>query len=1033
MIEACGRSLSHSIGLTQHEGFTGLEEEPQLVQCSYLLTDVNNGYLGLVVGQECFVQRLGPLSLLHKFKIEDCNEDVPCMMFLPNSTASSPGLVSCTSRGAIQFWSNIHAATLSLSPNPYLKAKIDLDDTDSVKFLVACGAFGFIIGTQQKLYFVSHSQGQLHYLTLSRHHTWSLLTFIRRYTIPDCIIDLVAACFVTCDQAHALIYALTPSSILAWQVRELSAQDPSFIQEWFLLPLRPEIEARLQTFDFEFLEMIATSQGDLVLIVQSLPARETAVILLPAPQPKVKLSNYSIIRLDTFETRVVAAFTVPYLGLDQDAVVALQFPTCLVLVTLGLSRHQVSIPFASKHQLLEVHDVAGTCSSLLAGLDASLLNFQIHPPCALGVYLTNDNPLYNVYRSLKDGFNQALAKMGNNKGAPLTLPEGCVKADSRVLLSGVVTELVDEIMQMRSSERMALDSILEGRGTLLRNLTFLLSEKGLVPSISVDARHHIAAASQKVAGATALYLHYLHRLRERDKSPASQVLSSALQALYLRTDTVDFVATFFSHDLQQLPDLLALVAQRTGLPNSLSPAFFGSYGALMFEANTILLKVMGACKGHTRFSYVLQLDAAPTFKPWIQAMVQVLAASFLGTLRLLTICPTPVLLPSNTKLDIDWARTVDLHEVTDHPRLLARALRIHLGGLGEHLLWLVHQPFTQANQHRELIDKIFATFVQHQLGCEALELAERYRDFASLASLITTLYSDLATHRAKADKYASQYGDAFIYALLAHYAHANRFSRILASGDVWPDQVSQFLDDPKYYSVGWLNDLHRQRFAAASKKLAACSTHQGRISTHKAFVSIAKLATLAQGDAESKQVNSLENQLELSRIHEDLQQATAELLKDSGCQSHASDLNFLIPSHLIEASPFQTKQFVASVQQLLGGQLLDFESLIDVLTFKDDWDFEVHGAFEEAIEACRCVEQGNGEVHKYALRTIWRRTALYTLLLHILNRDLTWLILDPTQCLFDSSSSYLSARFPHLSQAQVSALLGDSLIENLVP
>ncbi|KAJ9083471.1 hypothetical protein DSO57_1034414 [Entomophthora muscae] len=1029
-------------------------ENDKLYQFAYLLTDITNGYLGLVVGQECYIQRLGPLSSPHTFKIED-SADVPCMAFLPSATSNSPpGLVSCTSSGSIQFWDNVQWATSSSSsPNHYLKSKIELDEADPVKFLVACGALGFAVGTQKRLYFVSPTQGKFQHYTLSRHHTWSLLSFIRRHTVPDHDIDLISACY---SDTVPLIYALTPTSLLAWQ---LVAQDPSFVQEWFLVPHLPAIEAKLQSFDLEFIEIVATTQGVLALLVQTLPSRETAIVLLKAPKPDTPLELIDIIRLDSSETEVVKVFTVPYIGLGQDAAVVVQFPSRMVLVALGLGNQQILIPIAKDRQLLEVHDVEGTCSSMLAGPDAGLLKFVINPPSALGAHLSNSNPLYGPYQSLKNTVKSALDQI-DLESKP-QLPTFFVGRDSSVLLNGVVIEMVDEIMSHKQAGNTVLETILEGRRMRLLNLTLLLSVNKLISQISADARHYLASSSQKVEGASALYLHYLHRLSEKDDTVASRLLISAMQTLYLQYDSTDFVTTFFHHDVQRLPDLLVLIGQRVSIPESILRSSFSSYGALMFEANTILLKTMEACKSYTlKYSPILQLDDPPETEPWItQVMVEMLATSFLGTVRLLEASPVHLLPPPNTKLDADWARTVDLQEVTIHTRLNARALRIHLGGLGEHLLWLMHYRPNQQNEHqRELVDKIFTTLVHYQMGNEALLLAERHRDFRSLARLVFDIYPDLAAHHAKADVYAEQYSDEFIYALLSHYAEANRFSCILGRGESWPDQVTQFLSDPKYQHIAWLDDLRHQRFKTASLKLTSNSTYQNRILSGKIFLSISKLALFAHEDVPKDMVELIDGQLIITNIHHVLSQSARVILKGSAHQPAASDLNLLLPNSVIESVPLQTEHFVASIQILMDGHLLDIESLADVLTLKYDWDLGFNGCFEMAMDACRHLGRDSGEDFNYAVRTIWRRvllsddwaaidgfnrennglcmpklqdTALYTTLTHVIEKGFSdRLILSPTECLFDSSPQYLSSRFPRLFATQVPKLLDEYYTEN---
>jgi len=351
---------------------------------------------------------------------------------------------------------------------------------------------------------------------------------------------------------------------------------------------------------------------------------------------------------------------------------------------------------------------------------------------------------------------------------------------------------------------------------------------------------------------------------------------------------------------------------------------------------------------------------------------------------------------------------------------------------------------------------------KYGFATRAFELAEKYRDFRSLAALCNKdlVYpSDQNPHASKIAEYIERFRDEFTDELCQWYIEHGELRTLFSQREAYADYLDRFFLKHNLPYVSWIHDLEKERFHSTAETLLAESEDAGELVAKELMLSIGKLAQLAQmqedTSVDESMLDAFHDGLDFVSVHESLaEELKSALVSVRGKQSLDRQVETIL---LQKASVIMDKKvfpliFKQLARYLLQGKALSVEDMADVLSLKDN-DTTI-GDYATALHLLARADKLPGARREAAFRSVWRRIYTHdnwdtikktagvsdaqlnerfrsTALVGALSATLTkrhqpeGYILPPNQALAVPSIAELSSRWPGMSLEQIEALHAD--------
>ncbi|WWC86014.1 uncharacterized protein L201_000885 [Kwoniella dendrophila CBS 6074] len=637
---------------------------------------------------------------------------------------------------------------------------------------------------------------------------------------------------------------------------------------------------------------------------------------------------------------------------------------------------------------------AGSTSSLTA-------NRESGPPSIVAIPVTGGLMSIEALetRAATDAFTQsssATARLkskmeqavffGERSDNPLSfdLPAG---------FQGDIAEAADTVSaEIVSSNSSYMPGIFEIRSHLsdrllrLKELMNFIRQNGLLTVLPQSSRRRLSRDAEKIKGAIDLWDYQNRHMDQIHTLSPKSILSQAILTYMHQADIVeeeDFVRLFFRTQIQNLDKLLEIVYATVRA--ALESVNRNEWSSWITEANRIFIVVERAAAQYREEElHTYEIDREkPAIEIWTAQDPLVEALDFLY----------------NTTEGLIKERTRDLGSVIDEPysessepnlkkeQQLQSRLKGQMTILAAALCTNMEDK-CRATSRREIDEgadpqeglrlrekwaemkpRIIRPLVGIDRLAEAYELAENHTDYLTLVILC---HGQAGPDTARLQTYIERFGEEFAFVLYQWYIDQGQAYELLNHDEVYGVLVTRFFAEHDYPELAWMHHLAFKRYdeAAGALKEVMKDDSTKALEQQSLVGSIAKLAAIA--DVRSKGVSDSRRQLLIDLDDElDLVNVQSILINYFSPPNRRNAPKLEEQVSLLSDRPAFKKLFINLTKQLIDGTALDLESLVDVLTLKNN--------FERAGDAALALERLVGDTSlpegrkQVALLSIWRR------------------------------------------------------------
>ncbi|KAI0341587.1 hypothetical protein BDW22DRAFT_1358408 [Trametopsis cervina] len=523
-----------------------------------------------------------------------------------------------------------------------------------------------------------------------------------------------------------------------------------------------------------------------------------------------------------------------------------------------------------------------------------------------------------------------------------------------------------------------LQTQLAHRKERLSFLIKFINDNGVLPKMSQASRQQLATDAEKLYAADQLWI------RHNDLLATGQPHNVLTEAIYTYMSAAgeghheDFMRAFFRLKVNELGALLPHVAD---VLKRSEHEVTHSQSETVPQANDVLLMVLQSAYAYRSYNQGVYGLELPLTRPWTStATVIDIASEFFEATAHLVESPATAAEPS-------VSRTQAKSQLPEVAEILFSVYR-------EQIEWLSSpRAASEAGNERERVDLeerfkqarpvILETLRRTGFAEQAFRLAEKYRDFRSLASLChkDTVYPPQNNpHSRRIQSYIDKFKEEFATELYQWYIEHGELRTMYAQDQ--PEYLDKFFAEYNYPSVSWIHDLERGRYGLAADSLLSEAQSAPELSSKHLMLSIGKLACLAQaqeGDApaDDQTLDAFHDGLDFVSVHEALtEELKTALVNVRARQSLDAQVDIIARAKASRISDRRAlfSIFKQLVKRLLQGKALSIEDAADVLSLKDN-----ETSAEDYITALHllCQAQIPDARRLSAFRSVWRRIYLH--------------------------------------------------------
>ncbi|KAF7338280.1 Methyltransferase type 11 [Mycena venus] len=1045
--------------------------------------DTLTGFALVASGQTCFVwQHAQAVKGTPTCYIFSCPQDQdrsnpPFHELVPYTSAREPGLILVSLSGEIRFWDSIGIG-LAGGQN-YSSTDLNLSSDEVVTNLLRVDPQTYILSTSSGLLFrlVLTSAGGKHHLTshaFSRPSSGlSLASFIPSFFAPSPSSSQPLTPEVGNISSIALGGPKPDRRQGRWEMKSEGWEEPLLDEEIagvarsaLRTAFGDSVEEDNAKLDLELVDIVIDGEGKLVILVSYAGRDELPVMAVDVGGIR---RIYALIRLSYLGEvfKVDGVRNVPYQSTSASGapvhpriqvlldgqLVSIQFGDAVALCARDSDyRDRIELKSASDRTLGV--GVVQNESALLILTAATMVKAQIDMDKVL--VFNSETGRANLIKSI---MTQAIV-YGSIPDNPLQFsfpPE----VDEESLMQGA-EQLSKAVLQSDPEvvrNNPDLSAQLTSRKERLSWLIHFINDNAVLGKMSQRSRQQLATDAEK------LYAGYQLWVQHNEVLTPESVLSEAVE-LYMEGvqegHYEDIVRAFFR---LRVGDMGLLLPQVTDVTAKLAQNSGRDLVELLPEANRIILTVITSAIEYRDYNLGVYGILLPMIDPWTSspAVIDVILGLFESTTKVLD---------SSTRAGVVLER--NSYANSQLPELAT----ILFACIQERLDWLASAAAAEVpgierekNELKQKFDflrpEILETLRRHGHASTAFMLAEKYRDFSSLAALChqDEVYPSHKNPNAlRIQNYIDRFKEDFTTELYRWYIQHGELRVMFSQDDVQSTYMDKFFATNPDSSISWIHDLGQRRYEAAADALLSDSETASQLKTKHLMLSIGKLAHLAHvqetGEvADDYVLDNFHNDLDFVSVHQALLDEFKPVLDSlRSRQSLEAQVDAIVKS---EASRLTDQKaltliFKDLVRQLLQGNALSMEDTVDVLTLKDNTTSVED--YTTALHLLARVQNLPEARRMSAFRSVWRRiyihddwdairrtanvsdhqlnerfraTALYATLSNVLSMESPPEGYDtsPDVALVIPTEAEITSRWPGLSSEQVDALLQDYTLE----
>ncbi|KAJ7940617.1 Non-repetitive/WGA-negative nucleoporin C-terminal-domain-containing protein [Mycena leptocephala] len=604
-----------------------------------------------------------------------------------------------------------------------------------------------------------------------------------------------------------------------------------------------------------------------------------------------------------------------------------------------------------------------------------------------------------------------------------------------------------------------LSAQLTSRKERLSWLIHFINDNAVLGKMSQRSRQQLATDSEK------LYAGYQLWAQHNDSLTSESVLNEAVEVYMESVEEGQYEDVLRAFFRLRVGDMGSLLSQITDVTAKLAQNNSRDLVELLPEASRVVLTVLTSALEYREYNLGVYGILLPMIDPWTSspAIIDVILGLFESTTKVLD---------SSTRAGVALERNT--YANSQLPELAS----ILFACIQERLDWLVSpaaadMPGIERDKNElkhkfdSLRPEILETLRKHGHASTAFVLAEKYRDFSSLAALChqDEVYPSHKNPNAlRIQTYIDKFKEEFTTELYRWYIQHGELRVMFSQDDVQSAYMDKFFAAHPDASISWIHDLGQRRYEAAADALLSESETVTQLNTKHLMLSIGKLAHLAHvqetGEiADDYMLDNFHNDLDFVSVHQALLDEFKPVLDSlRGRQSLEVQIDAIVKS---EASRLSDQKALALifkdlVRQLLQGNALSMEDTVDILTLKDnttsveDYTTALHllarvqnlpearrmSAFRSVWRRIYIHDDWNAirrtaNVSDHQLNERFRATALYATLSVVLSMESPPEGYDtnPDVALVTPTEAEITSRWPGLSSEQVDALLQDYTLE----
>ncbi|KAJ7774554.1 hypothetical protein DFH07DRAFT_102982 [Mycena maculata] len=1054
--------------------------------------DTLTGFALVVSAQTCFVwQHAQAVKGTPTCYIFSCPRDYdspspPFHELVPYTSAREPGLILVSLSGQIRFWDSIGIGLAG--GQSYSTTDLGLSSDEVVTNFARADAQTYILSTSSGLLFrlILTSAGGKHHLTshaFSRPTTGlSLARLLPSFLSPSPSTSHQAPLTPEVGNISSIalggqtptggreLWALVDTRVQRWEMKSEGWEEPLLDEEIagvarsaLRSAFGDSVEQDNAKLDLELVDLAIDGEGKLVILVSYAGRDEPRGMSMDVGGVR---RIYALVRLsylgDVF--KVDGVRNVPYQSTSISGapvhpriqvllggqLISVQFGDAVALCARDSDyRDRIELKSATDRTLGV--GVVQNESSLLILTAATMMKAQIDMDNVL--VFNSETGRANLIKSI---MTQAIV-YGSILDNPLQFsfpPE----VDEESLMQGA-EQLSKAVLQsdpevVRSNPD--LSAQLTSRKERLSWLIHFINDNAVLGKISQRSRQQLATDSEK------LYAGYQLWVQNNEVLSSESVFNEAVELYMERVGEgqhEDIVRAFFrlrigemGHLLPEVADVTAKLAQESGR----------DLVELLPEANRIILTVLTSAMEYREYNLGVYGILLPMVDPWTSspATIDVIISLFESTTGVLDSS-------ARSGVVLDYLK----NQLPELATVLFACIQERLDWLGSPAAAETPGIERDRNELKQKFDflrpETLETLRRHGHASTAFSLAEKYRDFSSLAALChqgDVYPSHKNPNALRVQTYIDKFKEEFTIELYRWYIQHGELRVMFSQDDVQSAWMDKFFATHPDSSISWLHDLGQRRYEAAAAALLTESESATQLETKHLMLSIGKLAHLAQVQetvepADDYVLDSFHNDLDFVSVHQALLDEFRPVLDSlRGRQSLEAQIDAIVKSEASNLSDQKalTLIFKDLVRQLLQGNALSMEDTVDVLTLKDN-TISVED-YTTALHLLARVQNLPEARRMSAFRSVWRRiyihddwdairrtanvsdhelnerfqaTALYATLSVVLAMESPPEGYDtsPDVALVIPTEAEITSRWPGLSSEQVNALVQDYTLE----
>ncbi|KAK7014839.1 methyltransferase type 11 [Favolaschia claudopus] len=1055
--------------------------------------DTLTGFALVVSSETCFVwQHAQAVKGTPTCYIFRCPEDQdrsspPLHELVPFSSSREPGLILVSLSGEIHFWDSIGIGLAG--GQSYSSSDLDLAPDEVVTYLLRVDPQTYVLSTSSGSFFrlILTSAGGKHHLTP---HAFSRpsggLSLAR--LIPSFLSSAPTGSQTLTPELGNVsslaiggetptggreLWALVDTRVQRWELKSEGWEEPHLDEDLADITrsaLRTAFGAKVEEdnsrLDLELVDIAVDGEGKLVVLVSYAGREERPIMAMDTGGVR---RMYALIRLSYLAEifRVDGVRNIPYQSTSTSGapvhpriqvlldgqLVSVQFGDAVALCARD-SDYGDRIELKSASDRTLGIGVVQNESALLIMTAATLLKAQIDMDKVL--VFNSETGRANL---IKSTMTQAIV-YGSIPDNPLqfSFPP---QIDEESLMQGA-EQLSKAVLQsdpelVRSNPD--LSAQLTNRKERLSWLIHFINDNAVLGKMSQRSRQQLATDAEKLYAAYQLWAQHNEVLTP--ESVLNEVVEFHMDRVR-ETQHEDIVRAFFR---LRVGDIGLLLSQVTEVTARLAQSSSRDLVELLPEAGRVILTVLTSALEYRDYNLGVYGILLPMIDPWTSrpAIIDVVLGLF----------------DSITKvLDSAAQAGIVIEQLSHANNQLPELATILFACVQERLDWLespVAADVPGAGQERNELKKKFdflrpdtlETLRKHGHAATAFMLAEKYRDFRSLAALChqDEVYPSHKNPNAlRIQTYIDRFKDEFTTELYRWYIQHGELRVMFSQDEVQSAYIDKFFAAHPDPSISWIHDLEQRRYEAAAEALLSESEGAVQLTTKHLMLSIGKLAHLAHvqetGEIPDDHVlDNFHNDLDFVSVHQALLDEFKPTLDSlRGRQSLEAQVDAIVRSEATKIAEQRTLTLIFKelIRKLLQGNALSMEDTVDVLTLKDNTTTVED--YTTALHLLARVQNLPEARRTSAFRTVWRRiyihddwdairrtanvsdyelkerfkaTALYATLSIVLAMDSPPEGYDtsPDVSLVIPTEAEIASRWPGLSSEQVDTLLQDYRLE----